>query len=79
MRNIWSSEYRHSDGNTYTSRGWWIAEQLTQAVPGGSVLSSQGVRQAREMVPGRPTSVFMPALHRTGPPDDSHEARRAPA
>ena len=57
-------EYRHKDGNTYTSRGWWIAEQLTQAVPGGSVLSSQGVRQAREMVPGRPTSVFMPALHR---------------
>ena len=57
-------EYRHSDGNTYTSRGWWIAEQFTQAVPGGSVLASEGVRQHRQMVKGRPTSVFMAALHR---------------
>ena len=57
-------EYRHSDGKTYTSRAWWVAEQIASAGPVGPVLASEGVRQHRQMVKGRPISVFMPALHR---------------
>ena len=57
-------KYRHSDGKTYTSRAWWVAEQIALAGPVGPVLTGESVRQDRQMVQGRPTSVFMPALHR---------------
>ena len=54
--------YQHDDGNEYTSRAWWVAEQMP--VGPGAALASEGIRQERQAVPKRPTSVFMAAVHR---------------
>ena len=55
--------YLHDNKKKYTSRAWWIAEQSIPVAPGAS-LTSEGVRQERQAVPNRPTSVFMAAVHR---------------
>ena len=54
--------YQHDDGNEYSSRAWWIAEQMP--VGPGAALTGEGIRQERQAVPNRPTSVFMAAVHR---------------
>ena len=56
--------YRHNDGSRYTSRAWWVADQLIPAgvaVPG---LTGEGLAQERQMVRDRANSTFMPAVHR---------------
>ena len=57
--------YTHHNGKKYVSRAWWIAEQLT---PAGTVppvtVTSEGLRQERQPISKRPTSVFMAAVHR---------------
>lgn len=57
--------YRHNNGQRYVSRAWWVAEQLgpTGAVP-ALTLTNEGIRQERQPIKGRPTSVFMAAGHR---------------
>ena len=56
-------EYHHSNRKKYISRAWWIAEQLTSIGPGPG-LTSEGIRQERQIVQNRAVSVFMPAIHR---------------
>ncbi len=58
--------YKHNDRKEYRSRAWMVAEQLS-AVPFAPPLTSQGIRQERQTVPHRPSSVFMTALHRDDP------------
>lgn len=57
--------YRHNTGQRHVSRAWWVAEQLspTGAVPAVTV-TNEGIRQERQPIKGRPTSVFMAAVHR---------------
>ena len=58
-------DYRHNDNRKYVSRAWWIAEQLSS--PGVSppvTVTSEGIRQERQTIPKRPSSVFMAAVHR---------------
>ena len=54
--------YHHDNGNKYTSRAWWAAEQMP--VGPGAALASEGIRQERQAVPQRPNSVFIPAVRR---------------
>ena len=54
--------YKHDNGRTYVSRGWWAAEQLT--VAGSVPVTGEGIRQERQIVRKRANSVFMAAVHR---------------
>ena len=56
--------YGHNDGSKYTSRAWWVADQLTPAGIAGPALTSEGIVQERETVRNRVNSIFMPAVHR---------------
>lgn len=57
--------YQHSDKKKYVSRAWWIAEQLTPTGSGPAVtVTGEGIRQERQKVQKRATSVFMAAVHR---------------
>ncbi len=58
--------YKHDDGEEYTSRAWWVAENLIQGGP-VPTLTQEGIRQERQVVHHRPASIFMPALHRDDP------------
>lgn len=59
-------EYRHDDGTVYSSRAWWVAEQMTLGVSGpGSI--SRGIRQESHPVPGRSPSAYIPVLSRDDP------------
>ena len=60
-------KYRHENGRKYTSRAWWIQEvqeMLTPVGPGQVMMANEGVRQERQRVTGRSSSVFMASLHR---------------
>ena len=59
-------KYRHNNRQEYISRAWLVAQQLS-TVPFAPPLTSQGIRQERQMVPHRPNSAFMPALQRDDP------------
>lgn len=62
--------YKHNNGRKYTSRAWWVASQLTPELPGSPInIQGEGLVQERQAVPNRPTSVFIPAIHR-----DNHQA-----
>ena len=54
--------YQHGSDDEYTSRAWWVAEQM----PVGPVtaLTNEGIRQERQSVHNRTNSVFMPAVLR---------------
>ena len=54
--------YQHGSDDAYTSRAWWVAEQM----PVGPVteLTNEGIRQERQAVHNRTNSVFMPAVLR---------------
>ena len=59
-------KYRHDDGTDYSSRAWWVAEQMTLGVSGpGSV--SRGIRQESHPLPGRPPSAYIPVFSRDDP------------
>ena len=55
--------YSHSNNKDYTSRGWWIKEQLN-STDRGPVVTGEGIRQERDIVPNKPNAVFMAAVHR---------------
>ena len=56
-------DYQHNNRKKYTSRAWWVAEQLMPVgpVPG---LINEGIRQERQVVNDRANSTFMAAVHR---------------
>ena len=58
--------YWHDDGADYTSRAWWVAEQVTLAASGAGS-TSRGVRQESQQLPSRPASAYMPAVSRDDP------------
>ena len=60
-------KYRHHNGRVHTSRAWWVQEVQEVLNPVGTsqvTVTGEGIRQERQMVTGRPTSVFMASLHR---------------
>ena len=67
--------YRHHNRREYISRAWFVAEQLS-VVPFAPPLTGQGVRQERQVVPNRPNSVFMSALHRDDPQTNANRLSR---
>ena len=56
--------YMHNDGSKYTSRAWWVADQLMPVGAVGPALTEEGIAQERQMVRNRANSTFMPAVHR---------------
>ena len=56
-------DYQHSNRKKHISRAWWISEQL---IPVGPVpgLINEGIRQQRQSVNGRATSMFIAAVNR---------------
>ena len=57
--------YRHSNNKKYTSRAWWVAEQLTpDGIGSVPAVVNEGIRQERQSVLKRATSVFMAAVLR---------------
>ncbi len=54
--------YQHDNGKEYTSRAWWIAEQMP--VGPGASLTGESIRQERQAVHNRTNSVFMAAVRR---------------
>ena len=57
-------KYRHSDRSKYISRAWWYIAMPTPVGLGPIEVASEGIRGERQMVKGRPDSVFMASLHR---------------
>ena len=60
-------DYRHDDGNEYTSRAWWVQEVQEMPTPvglGPIEVGSEGIRQEQQRVVGRSNSTFMASLHR---------------
>ena len=60
-------DYRHDDGNEYTSRAWWVQEIQEMPTPvglGPIEVGSEGIRQEQQRVVGRSNSTFMASLHR---------------
>ena len=55
-------KYQHDNKNEYTSRAWWIAEQMP--VGRGAALTGESIRQERQAVHNRANSVFMASVHR---------------
>lgn len=57
--------YTHNNKKRHVSRAWWVAQQLS---PAGSspalTVTGEGVRQQREPIKGRATSIFMAAVNR---------------
>lgn len=66
-------DYLHDNGRRHKSRAWFIEETLGSKlnVPVPIAVSSAGVSQSRDPVPGRPNSVFMGALHRNSLEEDA--------
>ena len=56
-------KYHHNNNRDYISRAWWIAEQLTPVGP-GPTLTTEGIRQERQVIQNRADSLFISALHR---------------
>ena len=56
-------DYQHNNRKQYTSRAWWISEQLTPAGPVPALIN-EGIRQERQSVNGRATSMFIAAVNR---------------
>ena len=66
-------DYLDDNGRRYKSRAWFV-EQAVGAQPQMPIpltLTNAGVSQDREILPGRPTSVFMGALHRNSLEEDA--------
>ena len=57
-------KYKHSDGRTYESSAWWIADQVAPAGTAGPVLTGEGIAQNWQSIAGRPISLYIPALYR---------------
>ncbi len=57
-------KYRHNDASEYISRAWWYKAMSTPVGLGPIEVASEGIRGERQMVKGRPDSVFMASLHR---------------
>ena len=55
--------YKHEDGQKYTSRAWWTADNLKQTGVGVPVFAGEIVTQVRQGRPNRTSSVFMPTSH----------------
>ena len=58
--------YVHDDSEEYVSRAWWVVEQASPG-PFGLPFTGQSIRQERQVVPDRASSVFLPALYRDDP------------
>lgn len=56
--------YRHNDGARYTSRAWWVADELMPVGAAGPRLTGEGIAQERQAMRNRANSVFMAAVHR---------------
>ena len=53
--------YKHNDGKPYTSRAWWIANDLTPDGVVGATVTGEGIAQERQPLRNRPTSTFVSA------------------
>ncbi len=56
-------DYQHSNRKKYTSRAWWSSEQLKPIGPVPPLIN-EGIRQERQSVTGRATSMFIAAVNR---------------
>ena len=66
-------DYLDDNGRRYKSRAWFV-EQAVGAQPQMPIpfaVTNAGVSQDREIIQGRPTSVFMGALHRNSLEEDA--------
>lgn len=56
--------YKHNNEQEYTSRAWWVANQLMPKGAVGTALREEAIVQATQRVQDRANSSFMPAVHR---------------